>query len=270
MVRAELITRELLRAWPLPDLGRDGDKGVRGDVQVVGGTVSTPGAVILAGLAALRVGAGRLAITTVEQAAVAVAVQVPEAKVDGEPTRDGAMKECRLRHEPDAVVVGPGLTEPGDVVQSVLETCGDAAVVLDAGALRGLPDRLPRSCVLTPNAKELEALANGGTTADTALAAAARLGVVVCTHGWVAAPDGRLWECDTGSIALGTSGSGDVLAGIVGGLLARGAEPAQAACWGQYLHGRAAQELAPQHGRVGLLARELLDVLPALVEELTA
>ncbi|MCW2543626.1 MAG: ADP-dependent NAD(P)H-hydrate dehydratase [Frankiales bacterium] len=66
-----------------------------------------------------------------------------------------------------------------------------------------------------------------------------------------------------------TSGSGDVLAGIIGGLLARGADPAQAACWGQYLHGRAAEQLAPTHGRVGLLARELLDVLPALVEELS-
>ena len=92
---------------------------------------------------------------------------------------------------------------------------------------------------------------------------------VVATHGWVAAPDGRLWQDEQGSIALGTSGSGDVLAGIIGGLLARGADPAQAAVWGQYLHGRAAREISSRTGRVGLLARELLDELPRLVEQLS-
>lgn len=68
-----------------------------------------------------------------------------------------------------------------------------------------------------------------------------------------------------GSIALGTSGSGDVLAGIIGGLLARGAAPEQAACWGLFVHAAAAARLAPTRGELGLLARELLDELPLAV-----
>jgi hydroxyethylthiazole kinase-like uncharacterized protein yjeF len=225
--------------------------------------------VLLAGVAALRVGAGRLAITTVEETAVALSVAVPEAMVVGEPSHQGALRQCRLEHEPDAVVIGPGMSEPGKVLRSVLDSSGDAAAVVDAGALRDLPDDLPSRCVLTPNATELESLGDGDGAAALALSAATQRGVVVATHGWVAAPDGRLWRHDNGSVALGTSGSGDVLAGIIGGLLARGAEPAQAACWGQWLHGQAAAHLAPRHGRVGLLARELLDVLPSLVERLS-
>jgi hydroxyethylthiazole kinase-like uncharacterized protein yjeF len=269
MARADTLSADLLRSWPLPVLGGDDDKTDRGSVHVVGGTVSTAGAVLLAGVAALRVGAGRLAITTVEETAVALSVAVPEAMVVGEPSHHGVLRECRLEHQPDAVVIGPGMSEPGKVVRSVLDTCGDAAVVLDAGALDDLPDDLPAQCVLTPNATELQSLGDGSDAADLALSAAAARGAVVATHGWVAAPDGRLWRHDNGSVALGTSGSGDVLAGIIGGLLARGAEPAQAACWGQWLHGQAAAQLAPRHGRVGLLARELLDVLPGLVEDLS-
>lgn len=269
MARAETLTAELLRDWPLPALSDDDDKTDRGSVHVVGGTVTTAGAVLLAGVAALRVGAGRLAMTTVEETAVALSVAVPEAMVVGVPSDHGAMRACRLEHQPDAVVVGPGMSDPADVVRTVIASSGDAAVVLDAGALHDLPDDLPGQCVLTPNAAELQSFGSGHDSEDLAVSAATARGAVVATHGWVAAPDGRLWRHDAGSVALGTSGSGDVLAGIIGGLLARGAEPAQAACWGLWLHGQAAAELAPRHGRVGLLARELLDVLPGLLEDLT-
>jgi len=100
-----------------------------------------------------------------------------------------------------------------------------------------------------------------------ALEVAADRGAVVVTRGWVATPDGRLWRDDAGSPVLATSGSGDVLAGLVGGLLARGAEPAQAGCWGQYLHGRAG--VRRSQGAVGLLARELLDEVPHLLADLS-
>lgn len=258
MGHAELITEGLLRDWPLPELGDYADKSTRGSVHVVGGTAETAGAVLLAGVAALRVGAGRLAITTAQETAVALSVAVPEAMVTG--VKDPA--RAQLPHVPDCVVIGPGTSEAFDA-RRLLAGCDGAAAVLDAGALRDLPDELPTRCVLTPNLDELERLGSGPEEL------AERTGAVVATHGSVAAPDGRCWRVETGSVALGTSGSGDVLAGIVGGLLARGAEAAQAACWGQHLHGLAAQKLAPTHGRVGLLARELLDVLPGLLEELT-
>lgn len=263
MARAETVTAELLRDWPLPSLEQAHDKTDRGTIHVVGGSVATAGAVLLAGIAALRVGAGRLTITTVEETAVALSVAVPEAMVIGEKSNDGSLTRCRLEHEPEAVVIGPGITAPGELVASVADSCGNAAAVIDAVALRGLPDQLPARTVLTPNTSELEQLG-----ADASEVSRARQ-AVVATHGLVAAPDGRVWRDEQGSITLGTSGSGDVLAGIIGGLLARGADPAQAAVWGQYLHGRAAREISARTGQVGMLARELLDELPRLLGQLS-
>ncbi|WP_412537972.1 NAD(P)H-hydrate dehydratase [Longispora sp. K20-0274] len=84
----------------------------------------------------------------------------------------------------------------------------------------------------------------------------------MCPHGHVADPDGNAWYDDTGDIGLGTSGSGDVLAGIITGLLARGAGPAQAACWGAHAHAACGQRLTARFGKLGLLARDLLDEIP--------
>jgi NAD(P)H-hydrate repair Nnr-like enzyme with NAD(P)H-hydrate dehydratase domain len=83
----------------------------------------------------------------------------------------------------------------------------------------------------------------------------------------VADPAGQAWVVDRGCPGLGVSGSGDVQAGIVTGLLARGAEPAQAAVWGAWLHGRSGEVLADRVGPVGFLARELPDTLPRLLVE---
>src|SRR3954468_6007214 len=113
---APAVTPQLLRAWPLPDLDDDGTKHARGTVLVVGGASSTPGAVLLAGMAALRMGAGRLEVARVEATAIALAVAMPEAAVVGVPAEPGgsvspaaadplAEKAARAA----TVVVGPGL-----------------------------------------------------------------------------------------------------------------------------------------------------------------
>jgi NAD(P)H-hydrate repair Nnr-like enzyme with NAD(P)H-hydrate dehydratase domain len=83
----------------------------------------------------------------------------------------------------------------------------------------------------------------------------------------VVAPDGRAVRYKGGGVGLATSGSGDTLAGIVGGLAARGTEPFTAVCWGVYLHGEAGRSLAQEVGRVGFLARELLDLIPELMPD---
>ncbi|MCU1601754.1 MAG: NAD(P)H-hydrate dehydratase [Frankiales bacterium] len=253
MRRAEEVTPELLRSWALPEPA--GDKSDRGDVHVVGGEPSTPGAVLLAGIAALRVGAGRLVISTGGSAS-ALGVAVPEAAV----RELSELDSCPC---PDVFVIGPGLSAPEGLVAKALSLHPDVGLVVDAGALDELPS-LPSRTVLTPNGRELRALAgtDDGEVDRLAAQVAAERQVVVAAAGWVAAPDGRLWHDGTGSVALATSGSGDVLAGAVGGLLARGADPDQAACWGLHLHATAGQLLVPQRGRVGLLARELLDQLP--------
>ena len=96
-------------------------------------------------------------------------------------------------------------------------------------------------------------------------------GVVLVLKGpttTIAAPDGRLWVNTAGSAGLGTSGSGDVLAGLIAGLVARGAAPEQAAAWGVHLHARAGARLSRRVGLVGFLAREIGDEIPALMQRL--
>jgi NAD(P)H-hydrate repair Nnr-like enzyme with NAD(P)H-hydrate dehydratase domain len=86
-------------------------------------------------------------------------------------------------------------------------------------------------------------------------------------YSFIVHPDGRAFRFTGGGVGLATSGSGDALAGIVGGLSARGADPLTAALWGVYLHGEAGRRLAKRIGRIGFLARELLDEVPGLMED---
>ena len=282
---APAVTPQLLRGWALPEPDDAGDKHQRGTVLVVGGAVSTPGAVLLAGLAALRVGAGRLQVATVADTAVALSVALPEAMVRGlDRGDDGSLSPSCVDEVAEAagsaaaLVIGPGLL--GDSVRPLLEgllpRLSDTTVVLDAvalTALAGAPELLSPlrgQVVVTPNSGELKALLDGEDREDEDAArwVAERYGAVVAVRGWVATPDGELWADEAGGIGLGTSGSGDVLAGAVGGLLARGATPAQAAVWGQYLHAAAGDRLAARLGRIGFLARELLDELPMVLSGL--
>jgi hydroxyethylthiazole kinase-like uncharacterized protein yjeF len=278
------VTPQLLRAWPLPDLDDDGTKHDRGTVLVVGGAASTPGAVLLAGIAALRTGAGRLQLATVEATAVALGVAVPEAAVvglpagpDGSVSPDAAELVAERAEGAAAVVIGPGLLgvdATRELLASLLPHLQDSRLVLDAVALTALAgheDLLGGrdGVVLTPNAGELAALLGEDEAEghDAVARAAKQYDAVIATQGWVVAPDGTAWSDGAGGVGLGTSGSGDVLAGAVGGLLARGAETAQAAVWGRYAHAAAGDRLAAQEGRVGFLARELLDELPAALDE---
>lgn len=278
------VTPQLLREWPLPEAADGDDKHSRGTVLVVGGAVSTPGAVLLTGLAALRVGAGKLQVVTVHETAVALAVAVPESGVVGQPSGAGgslspdAADEVLARSErATAVVLGPGLMDKdaaGALLERVLPRLGDVELVLDGlalTALAGSPGLLEgRTVVLTPNGGELAALLDGEELEgrDAALAVARAYGAVVSAPGVVAHPDGRTWCVEAGGIGLGTSGSGDVLAGLVGGALARGADPAHAAVWGQHLHAASGDLLTGRLGRQGFLARELLDEVPTVLRQL--
>jgi ADP-dependent NAD(P)H-hydrate dehydratase len=266
----EVITPGLLRAWPLPD--PRGDKESRGTVLVVGGARYTPGAVLLAGVAALRAGAGRLQLAVEASTVTALSIAVPEAKVIGLPDDDDQLTD--LAGRADVLAIGPGLDDVDDarrVLHQVLDVAAkDAAVVLDAyalGALSKEPDLLrgrPLRTVLTPNVTEAGYLLDrepGDDLAAEARTLAERYHAVVSLYGHIAAPDGRSWREESGDVGLGTSGSGDVRAGIVAGLLGRGADPAQAACWGAFAHSVSGQRLAPRFGRTGFLARELVDEL---------
>jgi ADP-dependent NAD(P)H-hydrate dehydratase len=287
-----LVSPATLRNWPLPSA--TGSKHSRGHVLVAGGSPSTPGAVMLAGLAALRVGAGVLALAVARSVAPHVAVAVPEASVHGFASLDdrgGDTDEALLEDAlsgHDTICVGPGLDDPDAaewLLRAVLDSCGaEARLVLDAfalGVLPGLSDddlgRLAGRSVLTPNGSEAARLLDtssddidGRESRDVAVAVARRYNCVVAFERHIADPAGRGWHVESGHPGLGTSGSGDVLAGAAAGLLARGSDPAQAACWATYLHATAGDRLAPRVGRLGFLAREVVDELPLVLVEIEA
>jgi hydroxyethylthiazole kinase-like uncharacterized protein yjeF len=285
------ITRTALRRWPLPAPSAHGDKDSRGRVLVVGGARDLPGAVLLAGVGALRAGAGKLQLAAPGSVALALGVALPEALAAALPeTRTGGIAPSAApaiadrAASVDALLIGPGMVD-GEIVRRLLErlvpTLPDSVtLVLDAGALNalagawGLLHPLGGRVVLTPHAGEMAAVL--GVERDaverdpqaTARRAARELQAVVALKGpesYIAAPDGALHRYRGGSVGLATSGSGDTLAGVVAGLAARGAPPAQAAAWGVFLHGEAGNVLARRLGPVGFLARELLAEIPRLM-----
>jgi hydroxyethylthiazole kinase-like uncharacterized protein yjeF len=250
-------------------------------VLVIGGAAATPGAAMLAGLAALRVGAGVLAMAVPDEVAVPLAVAVPEASVTGWGGPTGEVLDSLLARA-DAVVVGPGL-DSSEVAKALVEHVAGSdftgPVLLDAYALGVLADAqqaaeaLAGRLTLTPNPDEAKRLVDDATDGESdsalALRIARRWNAVVSYQDAVATPD-TVHELSAGHPGLGTSGSGDVLAGAIAGVLARGADADQAACWGTYLHAAAGDRLAARVGRLGFLAREVVDELPLVLTELQA
>lgn len=254
---------------------------------VIGGCVEVPGAALLASVAALRAGAGKLQIATVRSVAVALGLAVPEALVTGhDEIPDGGIDPVvtdaligRIERC-DAVLVGPGMT--GDaatvtLVEALAAHACDAALILDAAALECSHAVLRRPAghaVLTPHAGEMAKLLD--TSRNAILAdpeahvcdAARPTGSIVALKGSttpIATPDGRVFRYGGGGVGLATSSSGDTLAGIVTGLAARGCDPLTAAIWGVFLHGEVGVLLTHTIGRVGFLARELLDEVPRVM-----
>jgi hydroxyethylthiazole kinase-like uncharacterized protein yjeF len=284
---ARALDDEALQRHPLPPL-IDGDKETKGRVLIVAGSRDIPGAALLAATAAMRAGAGKLRIATVESAAMAVAVAMPEAMVIGLPEAadgsfaGGAVEPIgKAAAEVDAVVAGPGVKRSDmckRLADALLES--DAALALDVALLETMEplherelerERVP---ILLPNGPELAALLDCDPAqidrepVRSGLRAAELYRSVVLVKGvtsHVVTPDGDCWTYEGGAPGLGVSGSGDVLAGIVGGLLARGAEPLSALLWSVWLHGEAGARLAKKIGPIGFLAREIADEIPALL-----
>jgi len=287
------ISLERLGETPLPGLGGAVDKDRRGRVLVVGGGQLAPGAVALAGVAALRAGAGKLQLAATNLDAPVLAYAVPEAGLVRVASRErGGFKRSALprlaeaAHRTDALVIGPGMSNPrrdGRLATELVRHLPDTAgAVVDAAALTGLDLsglglRAARGrLILTPHAGEMAAITGRDREAieadplGAARTLAARAEAVVVMKGgdtFVVTPDGRAWRHEDGVLGLATSGSGDVLAGLIGGFLARGASPVVAALWGVCVHGGAGALLARTVGPVGFLARELLDAAPRVLAE---
>lgn len=283
---AVVITPKLLRRWALPVLEGTRGKQERGTTLVIGGTDEIPGAVLLASIASLRAGAGTAIIATTKGVAPGLAVAYPEARVIGLPTTakgelaptaaSGVEYELTCAN---AILVGPGMRSqapPHALLAAIAKHAAPTTTVIaDAGALAALPIKpSPTRFIITPHAGELARLLD--TTEDAIQAnplpaarkAAQLLQAIVILKGattYITSANGELFTNTAGNHGLGTSGSGDTLAGIVTGLCARGATPMQAAVWGVYIHARAGEVLAKRVAPLGYLAREILDEIPRLV-----
>jgi len=281
------ISRSVLDAMKLPAIPAETDKNSRGQVLVVGGGDRMLGATILAGLAALRVGAGKLQLAVPKAALATVGCAVPEAMAlpvtvsrngDIAPSAAGQLADYIV--EADAIVVGPGMLDKetaGSLAGALLTAGRESSFVIDAAAMTGLKPgaKAKRLCarraVLTPHAGEMASLLGKSIETvrakplEAALEAAARFDTVVALKDgdtYIAAPSGECWVNRGGVAGLATSGSGDVLAGMIGGLLARDASPVIAAIWGVYLHAEIGRRLSTEIGSVGFLARDILDRIP--------
>jgi hydroxyethylthiazole kinase-like uncharacterized protein yjeF len=173
-------------------------------------------------------------------------------------------------------------TAVAELTSELLQTLDARALVLDASAFATLgtnkPTRHARGIVVTPHSGEMSKFLNiareqvDSEPLRSARQAAAALRAVVAMKGastHVVSPDGEAWLCDNGSIGLATSGSGDTLAGILAGLLARGVKPAVATIWAVYMHGEAGRRLAKRNGTFGLLAREIPGEIPNIMQDLS-
>jgi len=248
-VKPEKLDRAVLDDHPLPSV-IDGDKETKGGILVIAGSRNVPGAALLTATGAMRAGAGKLRIATVASAAIPLAIAMPEAMVIGvAEDADGGFADSaiealtRQAGEMDAVVAGPGVRSNGACPSLARALLGSGKpLALDVALIKALRhhERERRTVpILLPDADELAALLDCGAEMiardpiGCGLRAAESFQSIILVKGatsHVATHDGQIWTHDGGTPGLGVSGSGDVLAGIVGGLLARGAEIGRASC----------------------------------------
>jgi len=277
----------------LPERPARGHKGTFGKLLVIAGSLDYAGAALLVCRAAGRAGAGLVTLAVPESLQPLFAAKVEEATTMALPEDDVEEVDPEpalamvLDHDHDALVVGPGLRAAlatGSLVRGILAVGGDpdpAPAVVDAEALRSLASEdgwwegIRRRAILTPHTGEFARLraasgiepgADGDLIADddarcaAASAAARAWGQVVVLKGArtvVAAPDGAIAVAPFENPALATGGTGDVLAGTIGALLAQGLAPYDAARLGVHLHGAAGEAVRLRVGDSGLLASDL-------------
>jgi NAD(P)H-hydrate epimerase len=257
--------------WPRAEA----HKYARGHCVVVSGPAYATGAARLAARGALRIGAGLVSVAAQRESIAINAAHLTAIMVKPFSGAQGLvdlLADKRL----DTVVMGPGLGVSGEtreMVQTVLGGPPYKKVVLDADALSSFADdpealfnRLrPGAAVLTPHAGEFERLFPGlwkgsESKLEAVRAAAAKAGAVILLKGSdtvIAKPDGWAAINANAPATLATAGSGDVLAGMIGGLFAQGLEPGKAAAAAAWLHGDAAGRFGP-----GLIAEDLPEILP--------
>lgn len=272
----------------LPPRSSDAHKGSFGKVLVVAGSQGMSGAAVLAGSAALRGGAGLVQVAVPEPIGPIVATSQPcyvttwlPADVNGRLVAAALATICELAKAASVVVAGPGLGQSPELrclIQGMLHEV-DQPLVLDADALNllasepGLLRQRAGPFVITPHPGEFARLLASDTRTvqasrqERAVAFAREHGGVVLLKGaGTLVTDGRrVYTNTTGNPGMATGGTGDVLSGLLGALIAQGLAPFEAAVLGAYLHGKAGDLAREKKGEVSLIATDLLDELPAAI-----
>ena len=267
----------------------DGNKGNYGHALIVAGSVGKSGAAVMASWAALRVGAGLATAAVPEAVLPLVATPNPEVMTDPLPaTETGTISLRALEYERfDGIVkgkgvigIGPGLTtqtETVDFVRTVVGKYLDIPIVLDADGLNAFAGRAAelkaarKMLAVTPHPGEMARLIGSDSKQiqsrrlEVAREAAEEWNAFVILKGYqtvVAAPDGRAWINSTGNAGMATGGTGDVLTGMLSGLIAQYGAGVAALCFGVYLHGLAGDIAYEDSGEAPLMATDLIRAIP--------
>lgn len=264
----------------------DSNKGTLGSLLCICGSYGMAGATIMAGKAALRCGIGLLKIAVPKSIYPVCATNILESVYYPlEETSNGVISSkntdflLEMCEKSSAVVIGCGLSVCDDtknLVQSVITNC-EKPLVIDADALNCICNKpeilknLKVPAIITPHPGEMARLLHStpktvnSNRENTAIDFAKKFGVVTVLKGAgtiIASPDGEVYINHTGNSGMATGGSGDVLSGIIGSLLAQGASPINAAAAGVFLHGTIGDLAAEKLGKISMLPTDMIDMIP--------
>ena len=252
-------------------------KGMMGHALLIAGSYGMAGAAVLASRACMRSGLGKLTVHTPRKNCDIMQISVPEAIVQLDDD-DTHFSEAVAPDEFDALGIGPGLTQDegtaialiAQLRRSSLPTVIDADALNILGSHRAWMQQLPKNLIMTPHPREFDRLCGLRSSDDydrltKAIDMAVRLQVYIILKGHYSAlctPDGKVIFNSTGNSGMATAGTGDVLTGIITGLLAQGYHQREACQLGMYLHGLAGDIAAEVKGKESLVASDLIDYLP--------
>ncbi len=293
-IKTEIITRDWLKSV-LPPRPLDANKGTFGKVLVIGGSLNYIGAPYLACSGAMRVGAGLVTLATGSSLQPIIATKLNEVTYLPLPEKQPGIIGTEAisviqeqSHNYDVLLIGCGLGQnPATVafVTSLLATLPSLSsprIVIDADALNALASlprwwqRIPDAAILTPHPGEMSRLTGHDISdiqsrrLDLARESAALWKKTVVLKGAytvIAAPDGKIYINPVANAGLASAGTGDVLSGIIAGLLAQGLSLFDAASCGVSLHSRAGEMVGEKLGDTGILASDLLPVLPLVIKQ---
>ncbi len=276
--------------YRLPMREPDSHKGTFGHAALIAGSVGLTGAAALAAASAVRAGAGLVtlgiphSLNDIIEAKVTEAMTVPLPETEARSVSSAAIEQAlALIEKCSCVAIGPGLGMHPDTVRFVQEILPEITkpMVIDADALNAISEnveimsKLQSAAILTPHPGEMSRLTGTPVAAvqsnrvNTAMEAAVQFGATIVLKGAgtvIASPDGEVWINSTGSPALASGGTGDVLTGTIVGLLADGIAPMDAAICGVFIHGLAGEMAADTLGEVGVAATDLLPFLTKAID----